>query len=321
MASRLSLLTVALGAGLFLADRLMGVRADADSLLTLVLASMGAMSWWLLKKRHYRSVAWLLVACLFGMAVASACFFGSVRTVNNALILLGQVAVGIFLGRRSLVWTTVGALAVLGLLTWADATHRLLGTPSFQVGWRTWLSQSACLVGVAAMMHLNRTQVRMAQQLHLREARQRVSTQQDRDQGNERFTRVFQSSPAPIFVQSARTGAILDVNTAFEKVTGYSGQAVVGKRDGFLWQRDDEHAGFVQARKSALRTGWRPLTLLCRNGRPLHTLVCSERDDDPQDGLVITALRVPEASTGALPTMLGDLYAGHSPHPGEAVDA
>jgi len=302
MAMRLSWMTAALGLGLFAVDRYTGVPATADSMMTLVLAVMGTLSWVLLKFRHYNSVAWLLVVFLFGMAAASTWFFGSVRTVNIVLILMGQVAAGIFLSRRGLVWTTVGAIALLGALTWADAAGILAGQPRFVVGWRTWMTQSSSLLGVAAMMYLNRTQMRMAQALHLQEAFQRLKTQLDRDLGQDRFARLFESSPTPIFVQSVRTGAILDVNQAFERTLGHSRKDVLNRREDFLWLHDEDHQCFVRDRRVRRRTGWHPITALSRDGRPLALQISSERDDDPNDGLLITAMRVPESTIGVLPT-------------------
>lgn len=304
---RLSWMTAALGLGLFVIDRVAGVPATADSLMTVVLALMGALSWALLKTRHYSSVAWLLVVFLFGMAASSTWFFGSVRTVNIVLILMGQVAAGIFLSRRGLLWTTLAAIVLLGLLTWADAADLLAGTPRFVVTWRTWMTQSAALLGVAAMMYLNRTQMRLAQELHLREATQRLKTQLDRDIGQERFARLFRASPTPIFVQSARTGAILDVNRAFEQVLGYSRNEVINKRDGFLWLHDEQYKAFSHDRRAARRTDWHPITGIGRNGQHMALQICGERDDGPDDGLRITALRLPGATTSALPTFYAPL--------------
>ena len=308
---RLSWMTAALGLGLFAIDRYTGVPATADSMMTLVLAVMGALSWLLLKTRHYNSVAWLLVVFLFGMAAASSWFFGSVRTVNIVLVLMGQVVAGIFLSRQRLVLTTGAGIGLLGLLTWADATGVLAGTPRFVVGWRTWMTQSASLVGVAAMMYLNRTQMRMAQELHLREARQRLKAQLDRDLGQDRFVRLFQSSPTPIFVQSARTGAILDVNKAFERTLGYARQDVLNRRESFLWVQDEDHQRFIRDRRATRRIGWLPITALCRDGRLLAMQISCERDDDPNDGLLITAMRVPGSLVGVLP-------AAHAPQEGRS---
>ena len=303
IAMRLSWMTAALGLGLFAVDRLTGVPATADSMMTLVLSVMGTLSWGLLKVRRYNSVAWLLVVFLFGMAAASTWFFGSVRTVNIVLILMGQVASGIFLSRLGLVCTTVSAIALLGGLTWADAAGLLAGQPRFVVGWRTWMTQGMSLVGVAAMMYLNRTQMHMAQALHLREATQRLKAQLDRDIGQDRFSRLFQSSPTPIFVQSARTGAILDVNQAFERTLGYARKDVLSRREGFLWLQDEDHQRFVRDRRATRRTGWLPITARWRDGRPLALLISCERDEDPDDGLLITAMRVPGSMTGSLATM------------------
>ena len=201
----------------------------------------------------------------------------------------------------------MAGIALLGLLTWADAAGVLAGTPRFVVGWRTRMTQSASLVGVAAMMYLNRTQMRMAQALHLREAMHRLKAQLDRDLGQDRFARLFQSSPTPIFVQSARTGVIMDVNKAFERTLGYGRKQVLNRRDGFLWQQDEDHRRFVLDRRVRRRTGWHPITARCRDGQTLALQISSERDDDPNDGLVITAMRVPGSLAGALPTMYAPL--------------
>lgn len=310
IAMRLSWMTSVLGMVLFAVDRFIGMPVTADSMMTLVLAVMGALAWVLLKVRRYNSVAWLLVVFLFGMAAASTWFFGSVHTINIVLILMGLVAAGIFLSRRGLLWTTAAAVALLGLLTWADAAGLLAGQPRFAVSWRNWLSQSASLVGVAAMMFLNRTQVRLAQELHLQEATQRLRAQLDRDLGQGRFSRLFRTSPTPIFVQSMRNGAILDVNLAFERALGYTRQEVLSRRDGFLWLHDEAYAAFSQDRRAHRRTGWHSITGVGRNGQQVSLQICSERDDDADDGLRITVLRVPGHTTSAMPTVYAPLEGG-----------
>jgi PAS domain S-box-containing protein len=308
MARKLSLLASALALGIFMTERFMGVPLDADGFLSLVLVGIGLVAWFLLKTRHYSSVAWLLVICLFAMAAASTFFFGSVRTADNALILVAQVAVGIFLGRQALVRTTVGAIVLLGALTWADASGLLLGQPNFEVGLRTWLTQGACLLAVAVMMYLNRTQMRSAQAMHLQEAHQRLKTQLDRDLGQERFRRVFRSSPTPIFVQSVRTGAIVDVNPAFELTMGFGRKEVLGKRDGFLWLHDQQYEGFARDRSTALRTAWHTITGVRKDGRQISLQICCEMDEDPEDSLVITAMRVSGSAAGVLPPVHAASY-------------
>lgn len=292
LARTLALLVGALTLLLFVVDRVMGLPIDADSLLGLGLGAVALLSWWWLRGGRYASVAWLLVASLLAQAAASAYFFGSVRTMNIWLIVVAQIGVGIFLSRRALVWTTLGVILLLGVLTWSDAQGWLRGPPGFEVGWRTWMTQVACLLGVAVMVYLNRTQMQTAQEQQLQEAQQRLHAQLERDHGLERFSRIFFSSPTPIFVQSARTGHILDVNQAFEQVTGYPPEAVLNRRDGFLWLQDARHDAFVHSRRSQWRTGWQPITCVCADGRHLALLICSERDEEPDDSLVITALRL-----------------------------
>lgn len=301
VARRLALLATGIAGGLFALERVMGVPLDADSVLLAVLSGMGLLAWGLLKTRHFAIVSWMVVATLFAMVVISTVTFGSVRTVNVALIVVALVAVGLLLSCQALIWTTTAAVLLLGGLTWADAAGWLLGQPAFEVGWRTWWSQAGCVVGVAVMMYLSRTQMSAAQRLHVDEAIARLQAQLDRDLEQERFSRVFQSSPAPIFVQSARTGVILDVNPAFERTLGYRRKEVVNKRDGFLWQHDKDHEAFSRERRLLRRTAWHPITAICRNGQTLSLHICSQRDDDPQDSLVITALRQCGAAPGPLP--------------------
>lgn len=295
VARRLSLLASGIAFGVLVMERVLGVALDADSLLLAFLGGMGLLSWWLLLTRHYAIVSWLVVGCLLVMAVVSAWTFGSVRTVNITLLLVAQVAVGLLLRGRALIWITAGSVALLGLLTWADATGALPGEPDFTASWRTWVSQGACVLGVAAMMLLSRSQMRQAQEQHVAEARTRLEAQLDRDAGRERFARVFHSSPSPIFVQSARTGTILDVNPAFEQMLGYSRKEVINRRDGFLWQHDEHYHAFARERRVLSRTAWHPIVALTGDGRALPAQICSQRDDDPHESLVITALRMPDS--------------------------
>jgi PAS domain S-box-containing protein len=291
LASRLSLLVAALTFSLVGIDLLIGKLWDADSSLTLGLGVAALVGWWALKRWHYGTVAWVLVGCLMVQALASAYFFGSVRTVNIWLVVVAQVAAGTLMSKRALMVTTAVGIALLGLLTWAEA-HGLLRNPTgFDVGWRTWISQLACLLAVAVMVYLNRTQMRAAQLAELADTERRTQAQTDRDASQRRFAGIFAASPTPLFVSSERTGQIVDVNPAFERVTGYPSQEVLGRRDGFLWLQDASAAAFAQARRHERRTGWCAITGIGRDGRHVPLLICSDSDEEPDDGMIITALR------------------------------
>ena len=159
------------------------------------------------------------------------------------------------------------------------------------------------MAGVAAMMYLNRTQMRMAQDLHLQEAMKRLKAQLGRDRGRERFSHLFHHSPAPIFVQSVRTGAILDVNGAFEQLLGYARGEVVNRRDDFLWRQDEHDQTFFRRLRSSRSSGWHSITAICRNGQELVMQIACEQDD----GMRITAMRLPGNEASALPTELAAL--------------
>ena len=111
-------------------------------------------------------------------------------------------------------------------------------------------------------------------------------------------------------VQSMRNGAILDVNLAFERALGYTRQEVLSRRDGFLWLHDEAYAAFSQDRRAHRRTGWHSITGVGRNGQQVSLQICSERDDDADDGLRITVLRVPGHTTSAMPTVYAPLEGG-----------
>lgn len=292
---------------LFVFERLTGVPLDVDSLLSPVMAGAGLLSWYLLKSRHFASVTWLMVATLVLVATVSTLAFGSSRTVSIVLLPVAQVGVGIFLGEQALMAATIALIALFGGLTYLDAAGFLPGTPTFVVGWRTWITHAACLISVAMMMYLNRTQFKDAEAQHVKEAHHRLKIQLDRDLGLDRFQRFFHSSPTPFFIQSSRTGHIVDANAAFERATGYTRDTVVNQRDGFLWLHDDEYAVFSKERRSSRRTDWLPVTIVRKDGRHVSLMVSSERDDDPEDGLVINALCWPEdcedldSPTGLIP--------------------
>jgi PAS domain S-box-containing protein len=289
----LSLLVAALTFALVGIDVLIGKLWDADSSLTLGLGVAALVAWWALKRWHYGSVAWVLVGCLMVQALASAYFFGSVRTVNVWLLVVAQVFAGTFMSKRALMVTTAVAIALLGLLTWAEAHGLLRNSTAFVVGWRTWISQLVCLLVVAVMVYLNRTQMLAAQLAELADTQRRLQALTDRDASQQRFAGIFAASPMPLLLSSRRTGQIVDVNAAFERVTGYLSQDALGRRDGFLWLQDASAAAFVHARRHERRTGWCAITGLCRDGRHVPLLVCSDSDSDeePDDCLIITALR------------------------------
>ena len=45
----------------------------------------------------------------------------------------------------------------------------------------------------------------------------------------ERFSKAFQSSPAPIAITDIETGCIIDVNDQWQRLTGYSREEILGK--------------------------------------------------------------------------------------------
>ena len=80
--------------------------------------------------------------------------------------------------------------------------------------------------------------------------------------------------------------------------------------DGECPMRRSTDESFSQDRRAHRRTGWHSITGVGRNGQQVSLQICSERDDDADDGLRITVLRVPGHTTSAMPTVYAPLEGG-----------
>jgi PAS domain S-box-containing protein len=106
----------------------------------------------------------------------------------------------------------------------------------------------------------------------------------------ERFARIFRTSPSPMLAQSARTGAILDVNPAFERCYGYTSEQVLGRIDAFLWAAPEQRASYLERLFTQRRTDQERVTGLRSDGSHFEALISSEMGDDPEDRLIITTV-------------------------------
>ncbi|MBX3609985.1 MAG: PAS domain S-box protein [Hydrogenophaga sp.] len=263
-------------------------EAPVATLLTVI-----AWSSWLalrLRKLMPEVVALIVVLGVIATATFSVISYGSVRTAVNFLFVGAVVGAGIFLGRRAMVAVVLGLILLLGVLI-AIETHGGFGqTPDFSVTWRVWVTQSAALVVVGLIvMHSRAVNQRALDRVRAELERRRL-TEQERDRSLARFTRIFQSSPSPMIAQSARTGAILDVNPAFERCYGYRRFQVLGREDTFLWADPLERERYVERLAQTRHIDQHRCRARRANGTVFEALISSTMDSEVDDRLVISTV-------------------------------
>jgi PAS domain S-box-containing protein len=277
---------------LMLLDIVLAPPGQSEAGIAAVMAALAWGCWWGLRQRRLApaAVAALVVLGLLGAATVSALTFGSVRTAVNFLFVGAVVGAGIFLGRRAMVGVLLGTLGLLGVLIAIESRGGFGAPPDFSVGLRVWLTQALALAGVGLMVTHSRASNQRAM-LRLRdELERRRQSEQERDRSLTRFARIFRSSPSPMLAQSARNGAILDVNPAFERCYGYRRNQVLGREDTFLWADPLERERYVErlVRERSIQQH------RCRarraDGSTFEALISSETGSDDEDLLVISTV-------------------------------
>jgi PAS domain S-box-containing protein len=265
---------------------------QSEAGIAALMAALAWGCWWGLRQRRLapEAVAALVVLGVLGAATVSVLAYGSVRTAVNFLFVGAVVGAGIFLGRRAMVGVLLGTLCLLAVLIAIESRGGLGAAPDFSVGLRVWFTQAVALAGVGLMVMHSRALNQRAV-LRLRdELERRRQSEQERDRSLSRFARIFRSSPSPMLAQSARNGAILDVNPAFERCYGYSRNQVLGREDTFLWADPLERERYVErlVRERSIQQH------RCRgrraDGSTFEALISSETGSDDEDLLVISAI-------------------------------
>lgn len=266
---------------------------------TALVAGIGWLAFALLRRGYTTYIPHLLVYALLTAASLAVLSFGSVRTSGGFLFVAAVAGAGIFLGRRALIGSVLYSVASLGALTLAE-TRGWLPTPSFVVGTKVWLTHSAVLLVVGMLVYYSRTRTHEAFAQQMEELQRRKRTEQERDRSNERFARIFRTSPSPMLAQSARNGCILDVNPAFERCYGYSRDQVLGHSDHFLWADAEQRATYLERLFAQRHAHEERVTGLRADGSRFEALISSEMGNDPEDRLIITTVADVSAQTQAI---------------------
>jgi PAS domain S-box-containing protein len=256
---------------------------------TVLVAGIGWVAYVLVRLGYTTYMPHLTVYSVLTAASLAVLAFGSVRTAAGFLFVAAVAGAGILLGRAALIGSVVYSVVSLGALTLAEA-RGWLHTPNFTVGTKVWLTHSAVLVVVAILVFYSRKRANIALAQKMEELQLRKRTEHERDRSMERFARIFRTSPSPMLAQSAHSGAILDVNPAFERCYGYTRDQVLGRIDAFLWAEPEQRASYLERLFSQRRTDQERVTGLRADGSHFEALISSEMGDDPQDRLIITTV-------------------------------
>ena len=278
--------------GIAAVDLLLSPPEQSEATIAGALSAIAWACWLALRTRRLspEPVAALVILGVLATATFSVIAYGSVRTAVNFLFVAAVVGAGIFLGRRALLASVVVTAALLGLLGWIEAQGGFAHTPNFSMNLRVWLTQATTLVVVGlVVMHGRAVSLRALQRLR-HELERRHQTEQERDRSLERFTRIFRSSPSPMIAQSARTGAILDVNPAFERCYGHRRGQVLGRQDTFLWADPMERERYMERLIAERHIAQHRARGRRADGSEFDAMVSSEMGNDEEDRLIITTV-------------------------------
>jgi len=260
-----------------------------DALPSALITLFAWLGWGLIKFGQIRYAAHLVIVGVMAAATASALSFGSVRAAGVMLFLASVAGAGIFTGRRSLIATVIVSITLIFALMlaesqgWLVARNARSGVPAF-------LTYIVTILVVALMVYYSRSRTEQTLSELTAELDNRRHTERERDRSLERFRRIFRTSPNPMIAQSGRSGAILDVNPAFERCYGYSHDQVLGRTDTFLWADPEQRERYLERLVSHRRTDQEHVTSLRADGNRFEALISSELGDDPEDRLIITSV-------------------------------
>jgi PAS domain S-box-containing protein len=257
-----------------------------------------ALGCWLLHRGHYQWTAYLLVYSLIGLSAAGMVAYGSVRNALLPGFAAAVVAAGMMQGKKPLISAIVMSALVLGLLSWAEQAGWLV-KPDFTVGLRFWLVNVLLLTGIAGSVYTSRRVVLRALREQHAELQRREKAEDDLRLSEDRFSRIFRSSPAAILVQDADTMTVLDVNPAFERLYGYARQESLGGTDALLWDKPEARKDFLRQMRSAGRAINLQAEGRTKDGRLINILLSSGIEGAGKGRIVVSTITDATAETQA----------------------
>jgi len=266
-------------------------------ILTLSLLITG-FAYSLLRRDLYDWACYLLIFSLIARSAASIIAYGSIRSAMMMGFAAAVVLAGLTLGKKALLMTMTLCAATLAALTWAEASG-WLAKPDFSVDLASWLVHTMILSGIAAGVYACRQLVVRAMHEQQTELKRREQAEHALRLSEDRFSRIFRSSPAAIIVQALKDASVLDVNPAFERLYGYSRDEFIGGTDAVLWENPETRKDFQRQMAVAGRVINLPIKTRAKDGRRLNILLSTEIEGVGQEHIVVSTITDATSETQA----------------------
>lgn len=275
--------------GMATVDHWLAPPGESRSFISLSMGGLALLAF-LSFRAHQRW--WGMSVLVLGVLVSSTWAtysYGSIRAAA-ALALPGAVVLaGAYLGQGMVVVTAVVAALALGGLTWAE-TQGLLATPGLAADFRYWSMGSVILVVTGVVLHHMRRVTDESHLRHLYQMEDRVRLEYERDRSLLRSRRIFHLNPTALVIHAADTLAVLEVNPAFERLFGFEGLQLVGRKADTLWADHQQWQAHCQALASQGQVHWQSARWLRADGKSLDVLVSSELTEDHDGPLVLSTV-------------------------------
>jgi PAS domain S-box-containing protein len=232
----------------------LGAGTAAETLLLGFALTYVAGLFFLQRRAYFTFCVYAVVFGLIIFAVLVAALHGSVRSIGT----VGQVAAitvgGIFLGRRALFVAAAFSIASIALLVYAENAG-WLPAPNPRVTASHWVIYSTIIAAVALVLSYMRALLLEVVRRLGAELEQRRQAEAGRYQSEERFRRVFESSPVGMTITRLSDARYLEVNRADEGTLGYRREEMVGRTSVEIgaWLSAQECDRFVAALRAARR--------------------------------------------------------------------
>jgi PAS domain S-box-containing protein len=267
------------------------VHSSAHLQLGVVAAAIifTGLTYRLLLRGQHVLASHVLVFSMVACSAASIIAYGSARSAMVMGFAGAVVVAGMMLDKKALVMAVLLSAATLALLVWAEASGRL-GRPDFGVDLVFWLVHVMLLAGIAACVYTSRQVVLRALRDQHTDLQRRQQAEDQLRLSEDRFSRIFRSSPAAIVVQSLEGGAVLDVNPAFERLYGYTREEFIGQTDAVLWDKAEARQSFRKLIAGVGRRVSLPQDGRTKDGQLIHVMVSTEIEGMGHGRIVVSTI-------------------------------
>lgn len=211
----------------------------------------------LTEKGHTTAASWLIFIVFWVTTMLIFVFTGGVQAPSYSLLLFLVVLAGVLLGWRIALVVTLlnGAIGLMFL--WADNQGKLPYSPLPEDSFRVWFFYGITALIIVLLLRVSLDSIREALARARHELRQRQLSE-------ERFIKIFRASPNAQLISELESGIILDVNESFERITGFSREAIIGNtatelnvygenKGRHIWLEPVNEHGFVHDLEMPLR--------------------------------------------------------------------